>query len=430
MAKVPREAVEFARVLVRSFYQPEFVVLTDAVLRLNNYVAHHDLASRLRMQPKELRTTLAAMAQHRLMKSEKRQQKRINLRDERRPTRMVSTEFWYVPLVELIDTFVYRVHRITSEYQEQKRKHTQHAQYICTRCGTKYQLLDIVHQLAPNGVDFQCVKVGAFYARPALPCNGIIKEHDNSGMLKQMDQIHKLLQEQLRPLRERAQHCQSLEIPSHPLEGADEQTWGERVPETIGVNGEAVDDEGVKVPLQKKAKLDKPINSFKVPDDTPIPEKPSWFKESTNEDEEEWDDTDQQVLHTTNGTAAVFDGTATEDYYKKYLAEFGNAPEPEPVTHQAASNGAKAALASAPASAPADVIDIDGGDDLDETDNTGASSRANVPDVYVSVLGKQVKLSEVTHEMQEKMTADEYKTYYALAKQSNGDDDDDDDEFE
>ncbi len=87
----------------------------DGVLRGNNYCAHNDLAHRLKIAPKELRVTLVKMAHARLVKCEKRVQKRINFRDERRPSRSVNTEFWFVPLREVVDAFTFRVHMISAE---------------------------------------------------------------------------------------------------------------------------------------------------------------------------------------------------------------------------------------------------------------------------------------------------------------------------
>lgn len=57
-------------------------------------------------------------------------------------------------------------------------------------------------------------------------------------------------------------------------------------------------------------------------------------------------------------------------------------------------------------------------------------------DVIVSVGGKKMMLSQVTEDMQEQMTAEEYQAYFALASGAGarGDaaaaDDDDDDAFE
>lgn len=411
MAKVPPQAVEFARLLVRAFYPPEYVILTDAVLRLNNYVSHQALSTRLRIQPKELRQILAAMAQNRLMKCEKRQQKRIDLRDERRPNRMISTEFWYVPLGEIVDSFVYRVHILTSKVQNRRNNELEQTKYVCNRCNSEYQLIDIVSQIAPNGADFQCLKIGAWHHRPSMPCHGIIAERDNSGIVKEMERLQKLLDQQLRALRERAQECQMLDIPAHPLEGADEETWGERVPETVGLHGEAVDEEGMKMQSEKKQSL-KPLSRTDVVDDTPIPEKPSWFKEGRQEEEDEWDEGDQQVFQSTTGTAAVFGEEAAQEYYKTYQQDFGieQQPRKEP------ESGVKDAVAA--------EVTVRGDEKEEQVE------KEEEEDVFVTVLGKQVKLSDVTDEMQEQMSADEYKAYYSLANQTAGGDDDDDDEFE
>lgn len=458
MAQVPREAVEFTRMVVRAFYPPEFVVLTDAVLRHNNYCAHHDLARRLRIQPKELRQMLVRMVHARLMCNEKRQQKRINLKDERRPTRTVNTEFWYVPLAEIVDVFSYRVHKLSKEFETRRANELAQQKYVCSNCKTAYALLEILSEMTPNG-DFICVKMGVRPDRRPRPCGGIIREEDNTTQVRETERIIQKLEKELRPLRARADQCSRMEIPAHPLDGADEKTWGEIVPETVGIHGEAVDEEGLDKELSSKLNdkdddkgdaipgLDQ---SLAIPgpakDDGVIPERPSWFKDSNRDAddmEDDWVDehgVGQNVLNSKTGTAASFAEEDDEKYYERYLKELG-----EPVVPSVSAkppSGRKRAASGVPLSAPVaepDVIVLED-EPAAQTQPTRAAASAapkeapagdDLGDAVVYVAGKQMKLSEVTEDMTEKMTADEYEAYYALAQGgTGGGDDDDDDDFE
>lgn len=446
MAQVPREAVEFARMLVRAFYPPEFVVITDAVLRHNNYCAHHDLARHLKMQPKELRQILVRMVYARLMSNEKRQQKRINLRDDRRPTRLVNTEFWYVPLVEVVDAFVFRVHKLTKDIETKRSNELAAQNYVCERCKSEYQLLEILSEMTPQG-DFVCTRMGVRPDRRPLPCGGIIREQDNSKQIKETERILQKLHDELHPLRTRADQCSRMEIPAHPLEGADEETWGELVPETVGIHGEAVDEDGLDKELSAKLNHNQPggkarqdmdsvVPQGEVKDDAPVPEKPTWFRDMSKDADEAEDDwvneqTGGNILEAEKGTAASFFAEEDEKlYYERYLKEMSgeSASVEQPQVHNADAIVASQTVevvdvdAEAPgsnqeAARRADAIE----DEVDELEN-----------VMVSVAGKQMKLSEVTEEMTEKMTADEYKAYFALAQGGGGDggDDEDEDDFE
>lgn len=428
MAEVPREAVEFARMAVRAFHPPEFVVAVDGVLRANNYCAHNDLAQRLKLAPKDLRITMVKLVSARLMKSEKRIQKKINVMDERRSTRTVNTEFWYVPLPEVIDAFIYRVHRISNELDSTIIKSTADRVYVCKRCQYEYSELDAVSRM------FKCDRYGVPVTRRPTECNGDIVEQDNSAEKKDTESLKRRFETQLKPLRERAEKSAALNIPAHPLQGADEDTWGALVPETIGAKGERVNEDGFTPAMAaqmdglstgiEKERKPSIIEPTPEDDDTPIPEKPSWFQDvgaGDDDNDGDWDDegTQQTTLQNNAGTAASFgDVEDAKSYYAQFLAvaEGGNddAGEQE---DKAVESGA-------------DIdIDVENEEEMEKRDEIIEEENGEpVEEVIVKVGGRNVKLSEVTEEMQEEMTPDEFQTYFSLAKANVGDDDDDDDE--
>lgn len=424
MAEVPIEAAEFARLLVRAFYTPDFVVVMDSILRQNNYVSHHELARRLTMQPKELRQVLVRMEGARLMRSERRQQKRINYRDERRPTRTVNTEFWYVPLGELVDAFLYRVHVLSKAIEEKRNNETKSQKHMCTVCKTQYELLEILSSMNERD-EFICMRMGVRLDRRQLPCGGIIQPQDNSAEIKETERVKQLLDEELRELLQRAQICATLDIPVHPLEGADEKTWGERVPEAIGLDGEPVDEEGLSAALKgetddmksdrAEADLVPTAASPAEKDDGTIPEKPSWFKESKADDDLDWETTGQ-VLENKTGTSAVFAQREEDNsYYEQYMRTIAGVQAEKP-----------------PLPTAGDVIDLDG----DEKEETRESSPEVVAEpgknanVIVSVGGKNMKMSEVTPAMIENMSAEEYGKYFDLQQKSSGNEDNVEEELE
>lgn len=446
MAQVPREAVEFARMVVRAFYPPEFIVVTDAVLRHNNYCAHHDLARRLRIQPKELRQVLIRMVHVHLMRNEKRQQKRINLKDERRPTRTVNTEFWYVPLAEIVDAFTFRVHKITKEFEERRTNELARRKYVCSRCRSEYTLLEILSDTTPDG-EFVCSKMGVRPDRRPRPCFGIIREEDNKAQIRDTERIMQKLSEELRPLHAKADQCSRVEIPAHPLDGADEQTWGEIVPETVGIYGEAVDEEGLDKELSAQLNdkgdtkgdavpgIDRPL-IMEPNDNGVIPERPSWFKDS-NKDGDEGDDDwvdeqteNQNLLDSKTGTAASFFAEEDEkSYYEQYLKEIGGSSAGSLAKESPSleTDGAKSVpMEQSPDRSPGEIKPAS----PTEAAPSAQAAEDDPEDAVVYVAGKQMKLSEVSEEMTEKMTAEEYKAYYALAGGGGGDGDDDDDDFE
>lgn len=362
------------------------------------------------------------------MRNEKRQQKRINFKDDRRPSRTVNTEFWYVPLSEVVDAFSYRVHVISKEVEAKRSNELAQQKYKCNRCRTEYALLEILSEMTDTN-EFQCTKMGVRPDRRPFPCGGIIEEEDNSEQIKETERIRQKLDDELRELRTRAAECSKMDIPPHPLHGADEETWGEIVPETVGIHGEAVDEEGLT--NEQAAQLNpKPEAADPIPgidrlspkeqvDDAFIPEKPSWFKETSNGDDAEDDWVDEQggqnVLNSKTGTAASFFAEEDEKmYYERYLQEIGGGGG------DAATNGKVKAAKTASRAKKATTTGSS--EKIDDSGND---------DVMVSVAGKKYKLSEVSDEMAEQhMTEEEYKAYFALAQKGSGGGSEEEDAYE
>lgn len=427
MAEVPREAVEFARMVVRAFYPIEFAVIADGVLRRNNYCSHKDLARVLKIQPKELRQILTRMVTARLMCSEKRQQKRVNFKDEKRPTRLVHTEFWYVPLVELVDAFQYRVDIISKQLEERIRKESELDRYKCQRCGTRYKLVDICANVDPETGMFICDAIG--YSR--VQCNGEIREEDNSSVLKETESFKKRFEDELRPLRALADVCSNMKIPSHPLEGADEATWAMYVPEIVGLHGEVVDEEGLTKEIAAEVNgTVAPIVSeteamTSVPemasaaDNGAIPEKPDWFKESKkggDDLDEGWEDDNDGFETVQNQQPAFGTGTmfGTMDDAKSYLDAYvqsisGVGPQAdETLTVKGDVFGGDDQGSSASPTHPEVTAATPARD-------TGLVQEDNVTsmvadDAMVSVGGERIALRDVTDEHINKMSEDEYQS--------------------
>lgn len=433
MAETPREAVEFARMVVRAFYPDEFVILVDAVLRMNNYCAHGKLAQRLGIPPKELRQMLTRMVQARLMNSDKRNQKKVNIQDERRPARTVTTEFWYVPLGNVVDAFIYRVHKMTREIEKKRASERERQKWVCNRCGSEYQLLDILQWANGEGT-FICEKIGVRADRRPYPCGGRIAEEDNSAQIKETERVKQLLDEQLRALRERAAVCANMNIPNHPLEGADENTWAEIVPETVGMHGEKVDEDGVPIVDKEDSErasqeaaasagaaagtIAKPI------DDGAIPGKPTWFKDTQADDvDEDWD-SGQENVDIKKGTASSINAVEEEAYAERYLREIGGlAPQPTASGGEQSNNASTQGLDE---STNANTSS----QQLDEKPENSDDMLEDEDDVLVSVAGKKVRLSQITEEMKERMTDDEYRQFVEAQRSVGGLDDDDDDDVE
>lgn len=463
MMEAPREAVEFARMLVRAFYPDEMVVLLDAVMRTNNnYCPHFLLSQRLSMPPKELRQLLNRMVQARLMRCDKRQQKKFQLVTDyhnsvkgeeplrKMTSRLITTEFWYVPIGSILDAFNYRVHKLDVEIKKRKASETQQHKWTCTKCHATYQLLDILQWNSNDQGLFICEKLGVRADRKPSMCNGLIKEEDNSFSIKHTEKLKQMLDVQLRPLIERANNISSLSVPNHPLHGADEKTWELYAPQNIGPNGEKVDDDGIPVDQPKnvgvkssgadggkQAKTTEDttlVAADAINADNVIPDKPTWFKDQPEDADDDWDH-EQNVIQVDKNISSSINADEEKAYMERYLREIGGSVPAE--QQQGSKDRSKS---NSPNASPDDdgvrsSSASDGNDEIqavhqneDKVESIGAQEEevAEGDDVIVYVGGEGMKLSQVTEDMHDKMTDEEYSNY-AQALQNAGAHADDDD---
>jgi transcription initiation factor IIE alpha subunit len=453
MADVPREAVQFARMAVRAFYSEENVVVVDAVLRRNNFCSHTDLARALHIKPKDLRKICARMVTARLLCSEKRQQRRINYKDSKHPARLVNTEFWYVPLCELVDAFQYRVHHIMRELDESIRRESEQDRYECEKCGRRYKLVDICANVNPETGGFFC---DAMAVGRGAACNGVIREEDNSSVLKETENFKKRFEEELRPVLGLAEVCARMQIPKHPLEGADEATWALYVPETVGVHGEVVDAEGLTADVAAEvnalhtvtaeaAHLAEANQGLEMNDATHaaetgvIPERPDWFKDSkkdTDDLDDDWEDENDNTNPRSKsnqpsfGTGASFgvNGTDARSYLEMYAGVIDNDTDEKvedssatgedgavvgAVTSVTASLGGSdntIPAAKAPtASAPSPPLENEDEKDFRDAEGHPGVGIEEVEEPTVHVQGKIYAMSDITDELIEQMSPDEYQ---------------------
>lgn len=482
--EAPREAVEFARMLARAFYPDEMVVLLDAVLRTNNnYCPHFLLSQRLGIPPKELRQMMNRMVQARLMRCDKRQQKKFqtiidyhnSVKGEepvrKMTSRLITTEFWYVPLGAILDAFNFRVHKLDTEIRKRKASETQQHKWTCTKCHTSYQLLDILQWNSNDQGLFICEKMGVRADRRPAPCSGLIKEEDNSFSIRHTEKLKQMLDIQLRPLIERSNNIAGLAVPNHPLEKADDKTWELYAPQNIGPNGEKVDEDGIPVDHKGGAAAaagygtgtgaggDDADNGPKPPTalvstnpinaDNVIPDKPTWFKDQAEDADDDWDH-EQNVIHVDKNIASSINADEEKAYMESYLREIGGVPQNDNPADGSNSNSNSNSNSEKDANenrasngSPSD--NGNGSDEIQAVPVGSSSDRkqrnsssndelaeyhvAAEADVTVYVDGEAMKLSQVSEDMYDRMSDKEYSTYVQALQKSNatGADDDDDD---
>ena len=390
--------------LVRAFYPESLAPIVDGVFMHYNYVSTDTLSKALHLQPRELRRRMHQLESVRLIKLEKRAQKKINYADERQPIRTVQTEFWFVPLVEVLDAFLYRVDTLEKEFEKELKAEDEEQSYLCTRCNTKYKLLDIINNMSPDGT-FVCDRMDA-----GGECGGQITEQTVEKEDKESRKLRSAFSEQLKPLRIVATSCAKLSLPAHPLDGIGEKRLSELVPEVI-TDGTAADSQDGETSDQAKAQgqegspIPEPMEGLQFnkdangttsqqPESTPA--RPDWFKEGRRDEDDDWD------------MAAKIDVTDEAAKRKQEKEEEDDAEFHKLVEKsiQEMSGTTKPAVA----------------DGVQQAEQVEASAKKEV----LLVDGKEYKQEEITDELISQMTREEYQNYYDQFMTKNGEDDDED----
>mmetsp|Transcript_684 Transcript_684/g.2272 ORF Transcript_684/g.2272 Transcript_684/m.2272 type:complete len:395 (+) Transcript_684:126-1310(+) len=210
--EVPPVVIETVRMVIRAFYNDNFVVIVDAILRDRNYANDDVLSTRLRLPAKDIRMTLVQLKENRLVKSQKREfQKKIPSNPNR--TRKIQKEYWYVDYTGFIDVVKYKIDKIRNEIAERvSEENAQHQLYHCTRCGAEYTALEVIDLLDYSTGRFICDRP----LNRRMTCRGELKEEDVASRRAILENLQERFVAELRPIIERINQCDTLDIPLQP----------------------------------------------------------------------------------------------------------------------------------------------------------------------------------------------------------------------
>jgi transcription initiation factor TFIIE subunit alpha len=174
--------MELVRKVVRKFYEPHHVVITDILLR-NTLLYDTELCERMKMLAKEFNRLVIRLKEDKIIKYETKVESK---EDNRQLLRTV----YYINYAEARDVIKYKVFMMTRMLESSMRM-AQMEGYICTECSREYSSLD-AQSLMENFV-FKCEG-----------CKGdLVENRRNSGsdcmahtvLMAELDDIIRLLKE-------------------------------------------------------------------------------------------------------------------------------------------------------------------------------------------------------------------------------------------
>jgi transcription initiation factor IIE alpha subunit len=146
----PPKAVDaLVRLVIRAFYEQDHCVIMDALLKWAP-ITDVELARRLNLQPKFVKSKLVELRNEYLVQSTAEQVKKSS----RQTLEIVS---FFVDFKLFIDTVNYRFHRLRQEIKAAQQ--TQEV-YLCRNCGFEYTGFDIINLLDPMSGMLVCSHCG------------------------------------------------------------------------------------------------------------------------------------------------------------------------------------------------------------------------------------------------------------------------------
>jgi len=314
-------------------------------------------------------------------------------------SRKVVSTFWYIDFVAVIDVFKYRLDIVRQKVKVDNTKEGNNIFFVCPFCHAEYRESE-VPRLRQSGGVFLCEQ----RIRKNKTCDTPLQEYDTSEQQIKARESAERLETEMRPLLELLTACASVTIPKHPLDGADEKTWGDLVPENVDERGVALGADGRAIARPDEDRPDFATQQFDVlmanptadaaagPSDTvqQAPVAPEWFRKSDAPAGETQVAVEPAQPVKAAETAAEDDADAmVQSYLQKAGAEHGS--------------------------------DDDADDDL-EFEEEAAEPDGETLDpatVTVQVGDKTVPLLEVTNEHTENMTTEQFQEYFSLLKRTN-----------
>jgi transcription initiation factor TFIIE subunit alpha len=137
--------MELVRRVVRKFYEPHHVVITDILLR-STLLYDTELCERMKMLAKEFNRLVLRLKEDRIIKHETKV-------ENREDNRQILRTVYYINYAEVRDVIKYKIFMMTRTLESSMRMAHMEG-YVCTECNREYSSLD-AQSLMENFV-FKC----------------------------------------------------------------------------------------------------------------------------------------------------------------------------------------------------------------------------------------------------------------------------------
>lgn len=144
------------RMVARAFYDPECVVIIDALIR-HTSLNYSDLAWLFQSSLKkkgDLPATIGSLKNGGLITEYSREETKQNAQ------KAVKVTYYYIDYRHAVDATKYRLHTLGSNLRKLAGPAEEKKEYKCLRCKSEFKEIDVIGQASSDGMTFVCLTCG------------------------------------------------------------------------------------------------------------------------------------------------------------------------------------------------------------------------------------------------------------------------------
>eukprot|EP00761_Pharyngomonas_kirbyi_P010276 gb/GECH01010296.1/.p1 GENE.gb/GECH01010296.1/~~gb/GECH01010296.1/.p1 ORF type:complete len:463 (+),score=156.97 gb/GECH01010296.1/:1-1389(+) len=181
-----------------AFYQPVHSVVLATLLHEDEKIKDDELATRLKLPPYIVRRALIQLHKDQLLRSEDKQ--------EARGTGFSRTSLWYYDYQQFIDAVRFRVEAMRRRLKQRSKElnKTGSAMHKCPSCGKLFNYIELATLLNAQGTAYECRK-----------CKVALEEHNQSADVEHNEKLKQKFQTQLKPIMDQLKLTEDIVVPKY-----------------------------------------------------------------------------------------------------------------------------------------------------------------------------------------------------------------------
>lgn len=190
------------------------VVVLDSLTR-RQWVKEDDLSKCLKVHSKQLRKTLRFFEEEKLVSRVDRKEGGAKEGEEKIKPRTHS--YWNLDYAQIYDVVRYRLHRMKKKLKDELDNKNTVPEYICSNCKKRYNALDALQLISPDGESFQCESCNGELVEKIdkLAAQEVGDGNDNARRRRheEAEDMLKKIEVQLKPIMEQLNRVKDLPPP-------------------------------------------------------------------------------------------------------------------------------------------------------------------------------------------------------------------------